>query len=173
MTKLTTLLATALLLTCSVNAEQQQIDPKLTEVWQPMPVVVTPEPVPSDAIVLFDGTNLAHWQGQDGPAKWIIKDGALTVKGGTKGIRSKRKFCDIQLHLEWRSPAKIAGKKGQQLGNSGIFLQQRYEIQILDSYQNKTYANGQAGSVYKQSIPLVNATKPTTLEQLRYYFQSA
>ncbi|MDU0356149.1 DUF1080 domain-containing protein [Paraglaciecola aquimarina] len=145
----------------AIAQNTNDIDPKLTEVWDPVPPVITPSPVPSDAIVLFDGTNLDQWTGKNGPAKWTVADGVMTVAPNTHGITSKEKFCDMQLHVEWRSPPKVPGKKGQQVANSGIFLQGRYEIQVLDSYQNQTYSNGQAGSVYKQSIPLVNAMKPT------------
>ncbi|WP_158971756.1 DUF1080 domain-containing protein [Paraglaciecola sp. L3A3] len=161
MKKFPTLLALSSLANIAIAQDSQQIDPKLTEVWQPVPAVVSTDPVPSDAIVLFDGTNLDNWNGHEGPAKWIVENGTMTVATKTTGIATKEKFCDMQLHVEWRSPPKIAGKSGQQVGNSGIFIQGRYEIQVLDSYENVTYSNGQAGSVYKQSIPLVNATKPT------------
>lgn len=150
------------LISLAVSANDTKIDPKLTEVWKPEPVMVSVDPIPSDAIGLFDGTDLDHWQGHNGPAEWIVKNGVMTVNAGTKDIRTKQNFCDVQLHLEWRSPPKVKDKQGQQLANSGVFIQGRYEIQVLDSYQNQTYSNGQAGSVYKQSIPLVNATKPTT-----------
>lgn len=133
-----------------------------TEVWEPVPVVVNaPESnPPSDAIILFDGKGLAKWQGVDGaPAKWQVEKNVMTVAPQTGDIKTKESFCDIQLHIEWRSPVKIAGLDGQGRGNSGVFLQERYEVQILDSYQNQTYPNGQAASVYKQSIPMVNATR--------------
>lgn len=140
---------------------QSQADPKLTEIWQPVPPSVTAYPVPSDAIVLFDGSNLNQWQGQSGKPQWEIEGDTLTIVPGTGGLASKQKFCDIQLHLEWRSPAKEPIGKGQEIGNSGIYLQGRYEVQILDSYENETYVNGQAASIYKQSAPLVNATAKT------------
>ncbi|AWB67414.1 DUF1080 domain-containing protein [Saccharobesus litoralis] len=143
-------------------AKDKKIDPKWTEQWDPEPRVVEPGPVPSDAIVLFDGTNMDAWQhGNGDPVKWTIEDGAVTVLPKSKGIKTKQKFCDMQLHIEWRSPEKVKNKSGQGLGNSGIFLQSRYEVQILNSYQNRTYANGQAGAIYKQTPPLVNAMKPT------------
>ena len=146
----------------SVNAETKKIDPKLTEQWTPVPPVVSPGKIPSDAISLFNGSNLDAWSGKGGKApKWQIKGNTVTVAPKTGGLLSKQKFCDIQLHVEWRSPAKISGKKSQGLGNSGIFIQERYEVQILDSFENQTYANGQAASVYKQSAPLVNAMVPT------------
>lgn len=137
-------------------------DPKLTEVWENEPRVITPgretEP-PSDAIVLFDGKSLAEWVDKDGgAAKWKIGGGAFTVTKGTGDISTKRAFGDVQLHLEWRTPKKVSGE-GQGRGNSGVFLQGRYEVQVLDSYNNRTYSNGQAGSIYKQYIPLVNASR--------------
>ena len=139
----------------------QQGDPALTEVWEPVPPKVTPatdKKAPSDAIVLFDGKDLSKWQGKDGAAKWEVKDNAFTVVAGTGDIQTKQEFGDVQLHIEWRSPKEIKGE-GQGRGNSGIFLQGMYELQVLDSYESKTYPNGQAGSIYKQTIPLVNATK--------------
>lgn len=138
-------------------------DPKATEVWEPVPKIITPvigNKPPSDAIVLFDGKDLSQWQGEkDGKeAGWTIeKGGILTVKKGTGGIQTKQSFGNCQLHVEWRTPAKVEGE-GQGRGNSGIFLMGLYELQVLDSYDNKTYSNGQAGSIYKQHIPLVNAS---------------
>jgi hypothetical protein len=145
-----------------IGAQQPQADPKATEVWQPVPRVVTPgvgTAAPSDAIVLFDGGDLSEWRHADGsPAKWTIADGAFTVAGGTGNIRTARAFGDVQLHIEWRTPQRIEGE-GQGRGNSGVFLQGQYEVQVLDSYENPTYVNGQAASVYKQHIPLVNASR--------------
>lgn len=138
-------------------------DPKLTEVWDPQPKVVKADPVPSDAIVLLGSDGVSKWEHNDKSAvKWHYEKGVMTVNPGTKGIRSKDKFCDIQLHIEWRIPEKEkeTWRVGQHTGNSGIYIQGRYEIQILDSYENKSYANGQAGSVYKQAAPLVNVSKP-------------
>mgnify|MGYP003625523573 CR=1 FL=1 len=140
---------------------------EVTEVWEPSPQVVTVgnNNIPSDATVLFDGKSLNQWQSaKEGEAKWLLKDSAMTVVAGTGDIKTKQTFCDVQLHIEWKMPTQITNKKGELLtgqnrNNSGVFFQQRYEIQILDSYNNKTYANGQAGAVYKQHIPLVNATK--------------
>lgn len=128
---------------------------KSGKVW-PEPKVVDPGPVggaPSDAIVLFDGENLDEWNGGD---KWIVSDGVATIKGG--GISTKRSFGSCQLHVEWASPAEVKGS-GQGRGNSGVFLQSQYEIQILDSYENQTYFDGQAASIYKQTPPLVNACR--------------
>ncbi|WP_425477500.1 3-keto-disaccharide hydrolase [Stenotrophomonas terrae] len=137
-------------------------DPKTTEVWAPVPTIVaTPVGIaPSDAIVLFDGRDVSAWESeQGGRVPWSVADGALTVVPGSKGIRTRQSFCDIQLHVEWRTPVETKGFEGQNRGNSGIFLQALYELQVLDSYNNATYANGQAGSIYKQAMPLVNASR--------------
>jgi Domain of Unknown Function (DUF1080) len=146
--------------------------PEETEVWEPVPPVVTPGATctapPSDAIVLFDGKNLDEWvSAQDhSPAKWIVHDGIVTVSKaeGVGNIETKRSFKDYQLHIEWRIPENITGS-GQARGNSGVFLASTgtgdagYELQVLDSYNNKTYVNGQAASIYKQSAPLVNPNR--------------
>ncbi len=159
------LLATCLLAAVPVAAQTApgpQGDPARTEVWKPVPAMVaTPEnAAPSDAVVLFGGKDLSAWEAeQGGEARWAIADGAFTVVPGSKGIRTKQRFCDIQLHVEWRTPTETQGFVGQQRGNSGIFLQEAYELQVLDSYDNPTYANGQAASIYKQAIPLVNASR--------------
>jgi hypothetical protein len=126
------------------------------------PRVVTPSlngAAPSDAIVLFDGKDLSKWESaKGGEAKWKVDNGYLEVVPGAGDIQTKEKFGDVQLHIVWAAPAKIEGE-GQGRGNSGIFLQNRYELQVLDSYQNKTYFHGQAGSIYKQWAPLVNASR--------------
>lgn len=115
-------------------------------------------PPPSDAIILFDGKDLSEWVNiKGGPAKWSVKDGVLTVKH-TGSIVTKREFGDCQLHVEWATPDKVEGDS-QGRGNSGIIIQERYEVQVLDSFHNKTYYDGQAGSVYKQYPPLVNACR--------------
>jgi len=146
--------------------------PEDTEVWEPVPKVVTPgvnnTAPPSDAIVLFDGKNLDEWvtTRDKSPARWTVADGILTVsKAPDAGnIETKRSFKNYQLHIEWKIPANITGS-GQARGNSGIFLASTgtgdagYELQVLDSYQNKTYVNGQAGSIYKQAIPLANPSR--------------
>jgi hypothetical protein len=124
-------------------------------VW-PEPPVVSPGPVggpPSDAVVLFDGKDLSQWEGGE---KWLVKDGVATSRG--EGITSKQSFGDCQLHVEWATPAKVTGS-GQGRGNSGIYLMGKYEVQILDSYKNETYFDGQAGAIYKQSPPMVNACR--------------
>ena len=143
-------------------AHDPAADPEKTESWTPVQeVVATPVgAAPSDAVVLFDGSGLAAWESeQGGDAPWRVVDGAVTVVPGSKGIRTRQRFCDIQLHLEWRTPADTRGVDGQNRGNSGIFLQELYELQVLDSHDNPTYANGQAASIYKQAIPLVNASR--------------
>jgi len=142
--------------------------PADTEVWKPVPTVVTPgrtdaDP-PSDAIILFGGKNLDEWvAASDGsPAKWLVADGVVTVNKAAGDIRTKRSFTNYQLHIEWRIPENITGAS-QERGNSGVFLASTpvggYELQVLDSYGNPTYVNGQAASVYKQYPPLVNAMR--------------
>jgi hypothetical protein len=114
---------------------------------------------PSDAIVLFNGQNLSRWQsGDSSAAKWKVIDGYAEVAPGTGDIQTRDKFGDVQLHIEWATPAVPKGE-GQERGNSGVFLMGQYEVQVLDSYENKTYYHGQAGSVYKQYAPLVNASR--------------
>jgi Domain of Unknown Function (DUF1080) len=146
--------------------------PQDTEVWEPVPKIVTPGATctapPSDAIVLFDGQNLDEWvSAQDhSPAKWLVADGVMTVNKaqGVGNIETKRKFKNYQLHIEWKIPENVTGSD-QARGNSGVFLASTgpgdagYELQILDSYNNKTYVNGQAGSIYKQGIPLANPNR--------------
>ncbi|MEZ4775683.1 MAG: DUF1080 domain-containing protein [Bacteroidia bacterium] len=142
---------------------REEMDPSVTEVWTPVPPKVTPGKnmaPPSDAIVLFDGKDLSNWVGADGgAAKWEVKDGAATVVKGTGTITSKQSFGDMQLHIEWRAPSQVVGD-GQGRGNSGIFLMSKYEVQVLDCYDNVTYSNGQTASIYKQHVPLANACLP-------------
>lgn len=127
---------------------------------EPQPPIVTPGKngsAPSDAIVLFDGTDLSAWRTADGgPAGWKIEDGAMVMNGGN--LLTKQEFGDVQLHVEWATPAKVEGS-GQGRGNSGVYLQGRYEIQVLDSHENETYPDGQAGAFYGHSAPLVNASR--------------
>ncbi len=157
------LLTGGMLTSAAALAHDPSADPEKTEAWTPVPAVVA-TPVgaaPSDAVVLFDGSSLAAWESeQGGEAPWKVADGAVTVVPGSKGIRTRQRFCDIQLHIEWRSPTQIRGVDGQNRGNSGVFLQEFYELQVLDSHDNPTYPNGQAASIYKQAIPLVNASRP-------------
>ena len=168
-------LATLISMAAAVQAQQTpKPKPEDTEVWTPVPAIVTPGAAdaapPSDAIVLFDGKNEDEWvSAQDHtPAQWVVGDGILTVKKapGVGNIETKRRFKNYQLHIEFRIPANIAGS-GQARGNSGVFLASTgpgddgYELQVLDAYNNLTYVNGQGGSIYKQSPPLVNpARKP-------------
>ena len=169
-----------------------------SEVWEPVPPVVTAEAgqIPSDAVVLFDGSNLDQWQKpqfgfeganmeqitaiiknldpahQGAAADWDLENGAMVVKPGTGAIESKPKFGDMQMHIEWLSPLD-EGKEGQGYSNSGIFIMSFYELQILNNYQNKTYPNGQAGSIYKQHIPLVNASRtPGTWQSYDIVFKA-
>ena len=171
-TRLASLLALSLMsaVTLPALAQQPAGRPEDTEVWTPVPKVVTPgassAAAPSDAIVLFDGSNLDQWVSTNdkSPAKWTVANGVMTVNKPTGNIETKRSFTDYQLHLEWREPEGITGM-GQARGNSGIFLASTgpgdngYEIQIMDSYNNSTYVNGMAGSIYKQFIPLANAMR--------------
>lgn len=135
-------------------------EPKATEIWGKEPIKVTPGDhgtAPSDAIILGHSA----WESVlGGDNKWTNENGVMTINPGTKDIRTKQHFGDVQLHVEWRIPELDAKFVDQDRGNSGVFLQQFYEVQVLDSYTNKTYNNGQAGSLYKQHIPLVNATRP-------------
>lgn len=148
------------------EAAAEPTKPEETEVWGAKPKTVTVDArtgIPSDAIVLFDGTNFDEWiSATDSTAvKWDLnKDGSMTVKDKAGDIQTKRNFGSVQLHLEWRSnPAKRLS--GQNRSNSGVFLQNRYEVQILDNNDNGTYVNGQVGAIYKQAIPLAKASSPT------------
>ena len=151
---------------------QQNMKPEETEVWTPVPKVVTPGKscgdAPSDAVILFDGKNLNQWVLTNDTTKqadWIVNDGVITVNKKSGNIQTKQLFTDYQLHIEWKVPSNITGT-GQGRGNSGLFLASTgkgddgYELQIMDSYNNPTYVNGQAGSIYKQFPPLVNANFP-------------
>ena len=159
--------------TASMNAnaqekqypEQEKMRPGMSEFWTPQPKVVTPGVIkttsaPSAAIILFDGIDLSAWESAIGgaPAEWDVHDGVFTVNKKKGDILTKQAFENFQLHIEWCVPENITGKS-QGRGNSGVFLQDKYEIQILDCYNNETYVNGQTGSVYKQTPPLVNAMR--------------
>lgn len=182
---------TILCITCAFvvhgqNANKYPIPPtmthEMTEFWTPQPKIVAPGSTtglpPSDAIILFNGSDLSQWEkapdksvlikGKDlskfkssekNNALWIVEDGILTVNKEAGDIQTIQSFGDFQLHIEWRIPENISGES-QLRGNSGVFLQNIYEVQILDSYNNETYANGQSGSIYKQTAPLVNAMRP-------------
>lgn len=118
-----------------------------------------PVPPPRDAVVLFDGRSLEKWTSASGEARWIVRDGYMEVAPGSGGIETRDTFGDVQLHIEWASPEVVSGD-GQNRGNSGVFLMGRYEVQILDSYRNRTYPDGQAAAVFGQFPPLVNASRP-------------
>lgn len=139
-----------------------QMKPEETEDWSNEPEIVTPGSFnrpPSDAIILYQGIrDVSYWVQENGePLKWIATDTSLTVRQGAGGIKTVRAFGSCQLHIEWKSPVVVSGS-GQGRGNSGILMMGKYELQVLDSWENKTYSNGQAGSIYKQFIPLVNAS---------------
>lgn len=156
------------------NWDSLAMESHKTEVWAPVPKIVTPgatpQAAPSDAIVLFGGDNLDAWYGDDSTKApgWNMAGGVMTVNKKSGGIMTKQKFTDFQLHFEWRIPTNITGES-QLRGNSGVFLaylgmkdkyfETGYEVQVLDNYNNSTYVNGQCGSVYKQTIPLANACK--------------
>jgi len=152
--------------TAEINkANLPSSNPDNAEVYTPLPHLVKPgatfSSAPSDAIILFDGKNLDEWTSEDkSPAKWIVANGVVTVNKKAGDIVTKRNFTSYQLHVEWKVPANITGSD-QARGNSGVFLSDRYEIQVLDVYnnENKTYVNGMAGSVYRESIPLANPCK--------------
>lgn len=158
------LLFVALFAVAQEEDESMKMKHQMTEIWDPEVSIVTPgektSDAPSDAIVLFDGTDLGReWTNKEGGEPgWVVEDGCATVVRGQGIIKTKRVFEDFQLHIEWRSPAEVVGQS-QERGNSGVFLQGRYEVQVLDNFDNRTYRNGQAGSIYKQHAPLVNACK--------------
>lgn len=136
---------------------------------QPQPPVVTPGTAstqerpglpPSDAIVLFDGKDLSNWTSTEAgkPTRWIVEDGAMLPTKDAGMIRTRQEFGSCQLHVEWATPERVSGQ-GQERGNSGVFLMGQYEVQVLDSYDNTTYPDGQAGALYGRAIPLVNASR--------------
>jgi hypothetical protein len=147
-----------------VTKQPEKMVPGMTEIWEPEVPVIQPgatnSDAPSDAIVLFNGTDInKEWTDSKGnPTKWIIQDGALVCVKGSGVIQTKRKFNSFQLHIEWKTPSEVVGES-QGRGNSGVFLQELYEVQVLDSYNNRTYRHGQAGSIYKQFAPLVNVSR--------------
>jgi len=140
--------------------------PEMTEIWEPEVKVITPGKIPgeapSDAIILFDGKNLDRWvskKDKTKPAPWkIVNNDHMEVVPGTGDIQTRMTFGDCQLHIEFSAPDAVESG-GQGRGNSGVFFQDRYELQILDSYNNRTYRNGQSGSIYKDHAPLVNAMR--------------
>ncbi|KQC30444.1 3-keto-disaccharide hydrolase [Flagellimonas eckloniae] len=156
----------ALVVTISLGQEKEPTKPGATEYYEPVPPKVTPGEngsAPSDATVLFDGKDFTKWiSSTDSTAvNWHLNDdGSMTVKDKTGNIQTKENFGSMQLHVEWRSPAEVQ-REGQHRANSGIFLQRRYEVQVLDNNDNPTYVNGQVGSVYKQAVPLAMASVPS------------
>lgn len=151
-------------LTISACSQSREWVPGDTEFYEPVPPIVEAKPVfmqpPSDATILFDGSDLSAWESTNGgAADWTLENGAMTVKPGSGNIVTKEKFGSVQLYLEWRSPVEVSGE-GQGRGNSGVFLQRRYEVQVLDMFNNETYTNGMAASIYKQSVPWANAAVP-------------
>ncbi len=163
------LLITGILSAVTFSFSQGEMKWKIHDPDRPLPPVITPGTAstqekagtaPSDAVVLFDGKDLSHWIDKDGkPAKWKVQNGYMEVVPGTGNISSRDSFGDCQLHVEFAEPSPAHGES-QERGNSGVFLMGLYEIQVLDSYENKTYADGQAAAVYGQYPPLVNASRP-------------
>jgi hypothetical protein len=160
--------AAALLVACRAVTLTAQSTPPCAQHARdcPKPPVINAVPLrapvspPSDAIVLFDGSSLDAWRSGDGsPARWRVKGGYLEVVPGTGTLATARGFGDVQLHVEWAAPAPPKGED-QNRGNSGVFLMGRYEVQVLDSYGSLTYPDGQAGALYGQYPPLVNASLP-------------
>ena len=151
------------LLPATLAAQQQEWP--VHSMDRPAPPVVDPGPFagsqapPSDAIVLFDGRSLDAWRSRGEPARWRVVDGAMEVVAGTGSLDTERGFGDVQLHIEWMTPAPAEGE-GQDRANSGVFFMGRYEVQVLDSYRAATYPDGQAAALYGQYPPLVNATRP-------------
>jgi hypothetical protein len=147
-------------------AKEAPTKPEETEVWEPVRAIINPfgqKGAPSDAIVLFDGSNLDQWTTAKDTtaAKWTLNgDGSMTVKDKTGDIQTKQSFGSVQMHIEWSSSPENTAN-GQARSNSGVFLQNRYEVQVLNNNDNPTYVNGQAASIYKQSPPLVQALVPT------------
>jgi hypothetical protein len=164
-------LVAAVAITLSPNILLAQVDTKwkIHDLNRPVPSVVDPGSAstqdrpgrpPADATILFDGTDLSKWQHKDGtPAKWKVENSYAEVVAKTGYIYTKQAFGDCQLHVEFREPTPPHGES-QERGNSGVFLMGLYEVQVLDSYENKTYADGQASAVYGQYPPLVNASRP-------------
>ena len=172
-----TTVATVILLLGAITfalAFEADADEYLSGIVWPEVKVVEPGPVagpsagpPADAVVLFDGKDLSPWKGGE---KWIVKDGCAISNGG--GIETKQGFGSCQVHVEWATPEEVKGS-GQGRGNSGVYLMSRYEVQILDSYQNETYPDGQAGAIYKQSPPAVNVSrKPGEWQTFDIIFQA-
>jgi len=169
MTRIFSLLSAVLILISQFSQAQAPIPWKIHDPSRPLPPVIAPGTAstedavgraPSDATVLFDGKDLSGWVDKDGkPARWKVEKGYMEVVPDSGYIFTRAAFGDCQLHVEYAEPVPGVGE-GQDRGNSGVFLMGLYEIQVLDSYQNKTYADGQAAAVYGQYPPLVNASRP-------------
>ena len=168
MTRTLAILAVAAVMSVPECVESQTAGWPIHSMERPKPGVIDPGPFtaspppPSDAIVLFDGRSLDKWRSSDDPtrpARWKVEQGYFEVVAGTGGIGTLDAFGDVQLHIEWMAPSPPRGS-GQDRGNSGVFLMGQYEVQVLDSYANATYADGQAGALYGQFPPLVNASRP-------------
>jgi hypothetical protein len=148
------------------NIQKEPILPEATEIWEPKPKVVSVDAsskIPSDALVLFDGSDFNEWIStiDSTNVNWnLYSDKSMTVKDRAGDIQTKKNFGSVQLHIEWRSSKEIRAN-GQNRSNSGVFFQNRYEVQILDNNNNDTYVNGQVGAIYKQAIPLVKASSET------------
>ncbi len=167
----TALVLVTIALAATAGGQQDQKEWSIHDMDRPQPKVVEPGTSsvqerpgrpPSDAIRLFDGSDLSKWESakdKGGPAKWRFAAGYVEVTKGAGDIQTKQAFGDVQLHVEWATPT-IQKNEGQDRGNSGIFLMGLYELQVLDSYQSKTYPDGQAGAIYGQYPPLVNASRP-------------
>lgn len=145
------------------SAAQERKAWEIHDMNRPAPPVVDPGTAgrpPADAVVLFDGKDLSQWRSAKGaPAGWKVENGYMEVLKGTGGIQTVQGFGDCQLHIEWMAPKPAVGE-GQDRGNSGVFLMGMYEVQVLDSYQSRTYADGQAAAIYGQQPPMVNASRP-------------
>lgn len=159
------MMAMTVIISAMAQKDEIKLPPEATEFYEPKVKKVTPGKEnhlpPADAVVLFNGNDLDAWVSvkDDSFAPWKVEDGIFTVVPKTGGIKTKEAFGDVQVHVEWRSPVEVKGN-GQGRGNSGFFLMGKYELQILDSYDNDTYTNGQAASIYKQHPPLANAMRP-------------
>jgi hypothetical protein len=158
---------TAVLLHGAMNCARSQTPDawEIHSMERPQPPVVDPgpagppAPAPSDAVILFDGTDLSRWRAADGgPAPWKVENGYVEVVAHTGSLVTRDSFGDVQLHVEWAVPAVVAGE-GQERGNSGVYLMDLYELQVLDSHDNTTYPDGQAGAIFGQFPPLVNASR--------------
>ena len=156
------LIATGL---CAMKGSNAQKEWPMHDLNRPLPPMVDSGPagppiaVPSDAIILFDGKNLSQWEdAKGGPAGWKVENGCMEVIPKAGSIRTKKGFGDCQLHVEWATPGEVSGEE-QERGNSGVFLMDTYEVQVLDSFNNRTYADGMAAAIYGQFPPIVNASR--------------